>query len=235
LPVAGASAPPGASAVPAPPPQLSLPWHPSHLATLLKWFKSVDGLSNTQLAFAASLSKAERGMVHKQAEALGLPTLSRGTEPNRYISVLAPGIPAQRWPRTRPVELVHLWGRHGEAAAEVVAGLSLDELAERAHTGNLSPDMQALLERARGVTGSVYCECEGTGVCGCNGRGGTGAAGRPLGCGLEAVVQGGGRKTPGTSQRRQTAPDVAVGRVEAERAQRRFRCLTELRRGGIRL
>lgn len=239
-----------------PPPQLTLPWHVDNIAPLLCWFKGVSSSPGSALAFSASLSKTERGMVHKKAQALRLPTLSLGTEPDRYISVLTGGSPDQNGPpRTRPVELVYLWARNGEEAAEAAAGYSLGELAERAHTGNLGPEVRALLERARGVTASVYGEGDtaggggrkggdtGTGAyrtggvpngCGCDGCEGTGAGGRSLcrGSGVEVVAPAGGRGAPGI-QRRQTALDVVVGRVEAARAQRRFRCLTELRRGGI--
>jgi hypothetical protein len=231
------------------PPQLTLPWHRDNLISLLRWFKRVNAAADSALAFAPSLSKSERGLVHKQAQAAGLFTFSRGAEPDRYISVLAAGSSAHHPnPRGRPVELVYLWAGHGQAEAEAVAGISLDELAERAKTGNLPPEVRALLETARRVTASVYSDWDCTaGGNVTNGRGGAAAGGRFRrgGCGAEAATQiadggdgGAGTHTgdggaAGGVQRWQTAPDVAVGWGEAARAQRRYRCLTELRRGGV--
>ena len=53
------------------------------------WFKFGRLAGATALVFPPSLSKQERGAVHRDAQNLKLPTESRGVDDDRHIRVLA--------------------------------------------------------------------------------------------------------------------------------------------------
>lgn len=153
--------PPPCTAPEEAPARISLPWERAHLVALLKWFARLDGAACAALAFAPSLSKAERGLVHKQAQALGLRTRSEGEGEERTISVFGAahaGAEAAPPRRCRAVELLFAWSRLGEPGAESAAHYSLDELAQRAAVRKLSEPHLALLERALRITANVYAD-----------------------------------------------------------------------------
>lgn len=69
---------------------LRVPWSRTSCDSLLKWFKKFGRLAGaTALVFPPSLSKQERGAVHRDAQNLKLPTESRGVDDDRHIRVLA--------------------------------------------------------------------------------------------------------------------------------------------------
>ena len=109
---------------------LHLPWSRQQREGLLKWFKkarqkgrvepataagaavvegaaaeAVAGAAPVALAFPASLSKTERGMVFREAQHLRLPTESSGVDEERFIRVLATPPAAAAAP---PPRLLHV-------------------------------------------------------------------------------------------------------------------------------
>ena len=154
---------------------LRVAWSRNKRGALLHWFQKAREAPAPEgapaeagvaaLVFPPSLSKAERGAVHKEAQALKLPTESSGVDEERHITVLAQA-PAEQQPpppRLRHVAtMVYRWAQEAvmDAACDAANGgqpapratarpLSLGELEELLSRGlALPPPYAALHERA---------------------------------------------------------------------------------------
>ena len=154
---------------------LRLAWSRERRKELLRWFKKAreapegaptEAAAAAALVFPPSLSKAERGAVHKEAQALKLPTESSGVDEERHITVLAQP-PAQRQPPPARLQhvatMVYRWAQEADMddACDAANGgqpraaarpLSLDELVELLSRGlALPPPYAALHQRAESL------------------------------------------------------------------------------------
>ena len=147
---------------------LRVPWSRASRGSLLKWFKKFGRPAGaTALIFPPSLSKQERGAVHRDAQNLKLPTESRGVDDDRHIRVLASAEAAAAAaaaaappPRVQQLsEMVYRGGRDELMRAACESGattpapaLSLGEVAEiLAGGGALRPPYDAALRRAEAL------------------------------------------------------------------------------------
>ena len=148
---------------------LRVPWSRASRGSLLKWLKKFGRPAGaTALVFPPSLSKQERGAVHRDAQNLKLPTESRGVDDDRHIRVLASAeaaaaaaAAAAPSPRVQQLsEMVYRGGRDELMRAACEAGLttppapalSLGEVAELlAGGGALRPPYDAALRRAEAL------------------------------------------------------------------------------------
>ena len=163
---------------------LRVAWSREQRGALLHWFKKAreapapegapegapadapaEAAAVAALVFPPSLSKTERGAVHKEAQALKLPTESSGVDEERFITVLAqpPAEQPPPPPQLRHVAtMVYRWAQEAvmDAACDAANGgqpvpraaarpLSLGELVELLSRGlALPPPYAALHERA---------------------------------------------------------------------------------------
>lgn len=158
---------------------LRLPWSRDARDALLRWFKAARQQGGaTALVFPASLTKQERGAVHKEAQARKLPTESAGVDDERFISVLADASAASAAssgalpPRTQHVvTLVYRWAQEAAMHAACDAAsqprdasvpasppppsqfrpLSLGELGDLLGSGRELPPPYAELRRRAGA------------------------------------------------------------------------------------
>lgn len=156
---------------------LQLPWSRDARDALLRWFKAARQQEGaTALVFPTSLTKQERGAVHKEAQARKLPTEAAGVDDKRFISVLADASAASASssalpPRTQHVvTLVYRWAQEEAMHAACDAAsqphdasspsslprsqprpLSLGELGELLGSGRELPPPYAELQRRAGA------------------------------------------------------------------------------------